>query len=372
MLDRRDYDRAARGWGARAHPAQRRSTPLRAAAREDHVPGRWAGQTRERLARLLHDRARRASLRVQGRGIPDRRVERRLERPPGFGTQGRGGVVIEIGAHRLCYSTRSPEDSQVSKNVELKSTIHLPRTEFPMKADLPRREPVILDWWDAIGAYGKVRAARTGRPAFVLHDGPPYANGNIHLGQSLNKILKDFVVKSRSMMGFDAPYVPGWDCHGLPIENRVDKELGAAKAGMSTLEVRARCRAYAEKFIGIQKAEFRRLGVHWDRATDASEDASRSPSRRAIYRTIDRTYEAEIIRQLGGFFVKGSVYYGEKPVHWCFSCKTALAEAEVEYEDRTDASITVKMPVAGLGARIPALSGKATAVLIWTTTPWTL
>ncbi len=260
----------------------------------------------------------------------------------------------------------------MSKNVELKSTVHLPKTEFPMKADLPKREPTTLDWWDRIGAYGRVRAARSGRPPFVLHDGPPYANGNIHLGQSLNKILKDFVVKSRSMMGFDAPYVPGWDCHGLPIEHRVDKELGAGKTGMSALTVRALCRAYAEKFIAIQKTEFRRLGVDWDRATDADEEASKAPSRRATYRTIDRTYEAEIIRQLGEFFAKGSVYYGEKPVHWCFSCKTALAEAEVEHEDRTDASITVKMPVAGLGARVPQLAGKKTAVLVWTTTPWTL
>jgi isoleucyl-tRNA synthetase len=241
-----------------------------------------------------------------------------------------------------------------------------------MKADLPKREPTILDWWDKVNAYAAIRAARVGRPPYVLHDGPPYANGNIHLGQSLNKILKDFVVKSRSMMGFDAPYVPGWDCHGLPIEHRVDKELGAKKAGMTPVQVRALCREYAEKYIGIQGTEFRRLGVLWDRAAQAEEDAANAPSRRAIYRTIDRTYEAEVIRQLGRFFAKGSVYYGEKPVHWCFSCKTALAEAEVEYEDRTDPSVYVKMPVTGLDARIPALKGKRTAVVIWTTTPWTL
>ena len=233
----------------------------------------------------------------------------------------------------------------MSQNIELKSTVHLPKTDFPMKADLPRREPTILDWWDRVGTYGAIRAARSGRPAYVLHDGPPYANANIHLGQALNKILKDFVVKSRSMMGFDAAYVPGWDCHGLPIEYRVDKDLGAKKAGMSPLEVRALCRAHAEKFIEIQKGEFRRLGVMWDRARDAEEEAAHASSRRATYRTIDRTFEAEIVRQLGGFFAKGSVYYGEKPVHWCFSCKTALAEAEVEYEDRTDPSVYVKMPV---------------------------
>jgi isoleucyl-tRNA synthetase len=260
----------------------------------------------------------------------------------------------------------------VSQNIELKSTVHLPKTEFPMKADLPKREPTILEWWDRIDAYGKIREARKGRPVYVLHDGPPYANANIHLGQSLNKILKDFVVKSRSMMGFDAPYVPGWDCHGLPIEHRIDKELGPKKAGMSPREVRALCRAHAEKYIAVQKSEFRRLGVMWDHATDAAEESSGAPSRRAIYRTIDRTYEAEIIRQLGIFFAKGSVYYGEKPVHWCFSCKTALAEAEVEYEDRTDPSVYVKFTVQGLDLKVPELAGKNTSVVIWTTTPWTL
>ena len=241
-----------------------------------------------------------------------------------------------------------------------------------MKADLPKREPTLIDWWDRIDAYGLIRRARAGRPRFILHDGPPYANNSIHLGQGLNKILKDIVVKSRSMMGFDAPYVPGWDCHGLPIEHRVDKELGASKSGMSALEVRARCRAYAEKFIGVQKSEFRRLGVLWDRKTDAKEDAADAPSRRAIYRTIDRTYEAEIIRQLGRFFATGAVYYGEKPVHWCFADRTALEEAEVEYHERTDASIFVKMPVTGLEARVSALAGRKVAVVIWTTTPWTL
>ncbi len=260
----------------------------------------------------------------------------------------------------------------MSQNIELKSTVHLPKTDFPMKADLPKREPTILDWWDRIDAYGLIRAARRGQPPFILHDGPPYANGNIHLGQSLNKILKDFVVKSRSMMGFDAPYVPGWDCHGLPIEHRVDKELGPKKAGMNPLEVRALCRAYAEKYIAIQKDEFRRLGVMWDRATDANEQAADAPSRRATYRTIDRTFEAEVIRQLGAFFAKGAVYYGEKPVHWCFSCKTALAEAEVEYEDRTDPSVYVKLKVNSLELTVPALAGKKVSVVIWTTTPWTL
>jgi len=260
----------------------------------------------------------------------------------------------------------------VSPNVELKSTIALPKTDFPMKADLPKREPTILEWWDAIDAYGRVQEARAGRPSFVFHDGPPYANNNIHLGQGLNKILKDFVVKSRSMMGFDTPYVPGWDCHGLPIEHRVDKDLGPKKAGLSALAVRALCRAHAEKYIGIQKSEFRRLGVFWNRALDAREEAENAPSRRATYRTIDRTYEAEIVRQLGGFFSRGSVYYGDKPVHWCFSDKTALAEAEVEYEERTDPSVYVKLPVRGLESKVPELAGKKAAFVVWTTTPWTL
>jgi len=256
--------------------------------------------------------------------------------------------------------------------MELKSTLNLPKTDFKMKANLPKREPEILDWWDEIDVYGRIREARADLPTYVLHDGPPYANGHIHLGQALNKILKDFVVKSRSMMGRDARYVPGWDCHGLPIENRVDKEIGKAKATMHPLEVRSRCRAYAEGFIDVQRKEFRRLGVFWDRATDTREEADGASSRTAIYRTIDRSYEGEIVRQLGRFFTGGSVYHGVKPVHWCYSCKTALAEAEVEYADRTDPSIFVKFPVRGLERRVPALAGRQVAVIIWTTTPWTL
>jgi isoleucyl-tRNA synthetase len=260
----------------------------------------------------------------------------------------------------------------VSNNVELKSTINLPKTKFSMKANLPKREPEILGWWDDIDLYGKIRKASAGRPPYVLHDGPPYANGNIHLGQALNKILKDFVVKSRTMMGRDAQYVPGWDCHGLPIEHRVDKELGSRKASMDPLAVRALCRSYAEKFIIIQREEFRRLGVCWDRACDAREERSGEASRKAIYRTIDHSYEAEIIRQLGRFFTKGAIYHGVKPVHWCFACETALAEAEVEYEDRSDPSIYLKFPVNGIEAKLPELAGRAVSLLAWTTTPWTL
>ncbi len=241
-----------------------------------------------------------------------------------------------------------------------------------MKANLPQREPEIQRFWERADAYGAIRRARRDAEPFVLHDGPPYANGNIHLGQALNKILKDFVVKSRNMMGRDAAYVPGWDCHGLPIEHRVDKELGPRKATLDRIAFRARCRAYAEKFIEVQSGEFLRLGVLWDRELDRAERESDAPSRRAIYRTIDRTYEAEIVRQLGRFFTAHAVYHGEKPVHWCWSCRTALAEAEVEYEDRTDPSIYVKMPVRGLERRVPALAGRSVALVIWTTTPWTL
>ena len=251
----------------------------------------------------------------------------------------------------------TPEDRP---KLDLKTTLNLPKTSFPMKADLPRREPEMLARWDEEDLYGQIRAARQGRPPFVLHDGPPYANGNIHLGQALNKILKDVVVRSRSMMGFDAPYVPGWDCHGLPIEHRVDKELGAQKLNLSPLEIRGRCRDYAEKFIAIQGEEFRRLGVLWDRR------------RGTIYRTLDREYEATVVEELGRFFARGAAYYGLKPVHWCPSCRTALAEAEVEYAERVSPSVYVRFPLVNHASRFPELGDSPLSVLIWTTTPWTL
>src|SRR5262245_55778222 len=229
-----------------------------------------------------------------------------------------------------------------------------------MKADLPRREPKLLEAWDRFDVYAAIRAARKGRPRFTLHDGPPYANGHIHLGQSLNKILKDVVVKSRTMMGLDAPYVPGWDCHGLPIEHQVDKDLGAKKQALSPLEVRAACRAYAEKFIDIQRGEFRRLGVfgEWMRP----------------YRTIDASYEATIVEQVGRFAEHGNIYRDKRSVHWCPNDGTALAEAEVEYEEHVSPAITVRFPLEKdrLVDRFPALAGRSVSVLIWTTTPWTL
>ena len=244
--------------------------------------------------------------------------------------------------------------------LDIKATVNLPRTDFPMKADLPRREPGFLERWDRMDLYGAIRRSRRGRPLFVLHDGPPYANGHIHLGQSLNKILKDMVVKSRTMMGRDAPYVPGWDCHGLPIEHQVDRDLGPKKARMTPLEIRAACRAYAEKFIDIQREEFRRLGVFGEWARP--------------YRTIDPAYEGTIVEQIGVFAAGGNIYRDKRSVHWCAHCATALAEAEVEYEDHVSPAITVRFPLAGeaLLARFPVLRGRKVSVLIWTTTPWTL
>ena len=246
---------------------------------------------------------------------------------------------------------------------EWKETVNLPRTDFPMKANLPTSEPDTLARWAAMDLYGKIRARRAGAPKFVLHDGPPYANGNIHMGTALNKILKEFVVKSRSMAGFDAPYVVGYDCHGLPIELKVDRELGPKKRDMSVADFCRACRAYAERFVGTMSAQFQRLGIlgTWD-----------DP-----YLTMNFKYQAAIARAFGRFVEQGLVYKGKKPVHWCIHCRTALAEAEVEYEDHTSPSIYVEFPLAPesadeLASRVPALAGRSVSVLIWTTTPWTI
>jgi isoleucyl-tRNA synthetase len=244
-----------------------------------------------------------------------------------------------------------------------KDTLNLPRTGFPMKANLPTSEPEVLARWAEMDLYGKIRAKREGAPKFVLHDGPPYANGQIHLGTALNKLLKDFVVKSRSMAGFDAPYVPGYDCHGLPIELKVDRELGPKKREMSVADFRRACRAYADRFIGVMTQEFQRLGIlgDWEHP----------------YLTMNFKYQAAIARSLGKFVEKGLVYKGKKPVHWCIHCRTALAEAEVEYEDHSSPSIYVEFALAPESAddvaqRIPELKGRDVSVLIWTTTPWTI
>src|SRR6478609_4956987 len=246
---------------------------------------------------------------------------------------------------------------------EWKDTVNLPRTDFPMKANLPTSEPATLARWQAMDLYGKIRARRKGAPKFVLHDGPPYANGNIHMGTALNKILKELVVKSRSMAGFDAPYVVGYDCHGLPIELQVDRELGPKKREMSVADFCRACRAYAERFVGTMSEQFQRLGIlgTWDEP----------------YLTMNFKYQAAIARAFGKFVEQGLVYKGKKPVHWCIHCRTALAEAEVEYEAHSSPSIYVEFPLAPESAdeiarRIPELKGLDVSVLIWTTTPWTI
>ena len=246
---------------------------------------------------------------------------------------------------------------------EWKDTVNLPRTDFPMKANLPTSEPQTLARWAAMDLYGKIEARRKGEKKFVLHDGPPYANGNIHMGTALNKVLKDFVVKSRSMAGYDSPYEPGYDCHGLPIELQVDRELGPRKRDMSVAEFCRACRAYAQRFIGAMTAQFQRLGILGNWADP--------------YLTMDFRYQAAIARALGKFVEQGLVYKGKKPVHWCIHCRTALAEAEVEYEDHTSPSIYAEFRLARdsvgeLAARIPQLKGRDVSVLIWTTTPWTI
>ena len=244
-----------------------------------------------------------------------------------------------------------------------KDTLNLPRTGFSMKASLQTAEPKAIDRWESIGLYERIRELRAGCPRFVLHDGPPYANGRIHLGTALNKILKDFIVKARTMAGFDAPYVPGWDCHGLPIELQVDKKLGKKKRELSVTGFRRECRTYAEKYVALMREDFKRLGIigQWD----------------APYLTMNFSYQAAIVKALGTLVQKGLVYKGKKPVHWCVRCRTALAEAEVDYEPHTSPSIYVDFPLADSSANqlagiAPALDGRTVSVLIWTTTPWTL
>ena len=243
--------------------------------------------------------------------------------------------------------------------MDYKQTLNLPSTEFPMKANLARREPEQLKEWEQQELYKTIRKASKGREPFILHDGPPYANGHIHIGTALNKILKDIIVRSRQMAGFDAVYVPGWDCHGLPIEHNVDKELGDEKKSLTRSQVRKLCRTYAEKFIDIQREEFKRLGVMGDWAHP--------------YLTMNYEYEAVIARECMKFGLSGDLTRSKKPIHWCFTCQTALAEAEIEYQDDATASIYVKFPLKDdLAADYPALAGKKVSVVIWTTTPWTL
>ncbi len=243
--------------------------------------------------------------------------------------------------------------------MDYKNTLNLPDTKFPMKANLANREPEQLKEWENVDLYRQIREASGDREMFMLHDGPPYANGNIHIGTALNKILKDIIIRSRQMAGFNAAYVPGWDCHGLPIEHNVDKELGEAKKNMSQSDVRKKCRKYAEKYIDIQRNEFKRLGVmgEWDNP----------------YLTMNYNYEAIIARECCKFALEGSLFRSKKPIYWCNTCQTALAEAEIEYANDTSPSIYVKFPVKdSLADEYPVLADKKVSVVIWTTTPWTL
>ena len=243
--------------------------------------------------------------------------------------------------------------------MDYKKTLNLPKTDFPMKANLVQREPEISKRWEQEDIYSVIRNSSQGKPTYILHDGPPYANGHIHMGTAFNKVLKDIVIKSKQMDGYDVPYVPGWDCHGLPIEWQVDQELGAKKLEMTQSEVRKRCRQFAERFIKIQRDEFKRLGVfgEWDNP----------------YLTMNYLYEATIVREFGKFALNGSLIKSKKPVYWCNSCSTALAEAEVEYEDDISPSIYVRFPmISDLTANHPSLAGKDIYMAIWTTTPWTI
>src|SRR5258706_12984014 len=241
--------------------------------------------------------------------------------------------------------------------MDYKDTLNLPRTDFPMKADLVTREPERLKKWEAAGLYQRIQAQRAGAEKFVLHDGPPFANGDVHIGNALNKILKDLIVKYKTLRGFSAPYIPGWDCHGLPIEFKVTQDMrkaGTSGVGVSTTEldpvtIRRACDAYARKYIDIQRNQFKRLGVLGDWENP--------------YLSLNKEYEADELRLFADIVEQGFVYRGKKPVYWSIPCRTALAEAEVEYKDHVSQSVYVKFPVIGR---------PGTSVVIWTTTPWTL
>ena len=244
-----------------------------------------------------------------------------------------------------------------SNKTDYQKTLNLPQTDFAMKAGLVQKEPQMLARWQKDEVYKRIRQKSKGAAPFILHDGPPYANGHIHIGHALNKILKDMIVKYKTMKGFDALYIPGWDCHGLPIEHQLLKEMKASKSDFDTLVFRKKAHDYAMKFVAIQREEFKRLGIfgQWD-----------DP-----YLTLSPHYEYWILKSLAQLTKKGYIYRSLKPVNWCFSCETALAEAEVEYEDHTSSTVFVRFPVENpqvLG--LPA--NKKVSLLVWTTTPWTL
>ena len=243
--------------------------------------------------------------------------------------------------------------------MDLKSTINLPKTDFPMKANLPQNEPKMLERWEQMDIYERIRQTCKRKAKYILHDGPPYTSGPIHLGTALNKCLKDFIVKSKTMAGFDAPYVPGWDCHGLPIEIKVDKELGGKKLQMRPTDVRAECRRYAQKFLDLQRQQFKRIGVfgRFDKP----------------YATMTPQYESVVLRTFFSFYENGFVYKGLRAVYWCMHDETALAEAEVEYENHTSSTVWVRYALLDDPAKLDAaLAGKKLFTIIWTTTPWTL
>jgi len=242
--------------------------------------------------------------------------------------------------------------------MDYSKTVNLPETDFPMRGNLPQREPEMLKQWESEGIYNKIIDSRPDAEPYILHDGPPYANGHIHIGHALNKILKDIIVKHKSMQGFRAYYVPGWDCHGLPIELQVTKELGEEAKKLQKNDIRKKCRTYAEKFVNIQMEEFKRLGVFGDYENP--------------YKTMANNYEATIVKTFGDLFSEGYIFKGKKPIYWCPTCETALAEAEVEYENHTSHSIYVKFKVEPDTLSVAGLDKNNTYVVIWTTTPWTL
>ncbi|MBM3255519.1 MAG: class I tRNA ligase family protein, partial [Candidatus Omnitrophica bacterium] len=241
----------------------------------------------------------------------------------------------------------------MSSNSEYKDTLNLPNTVFPMKADLSKREPALLKSWQEADLYAAICRKGESRKRYVLHDGPPYANGNIHIGHALNKTLKDIIVKYKTMQGFDAPYLPGWDCHGLPVEHQLFKELKINKHQISQAEFRKKARQYALRYVEIQKEEFKRLGVFGDWENS--------------YLTLSHEYEEGIVRSFAELVKAGYVYRGLKPVNWCYKCETALAEAEVEYEDHTSPSVFVKFKL-----KANKYFNPESHLVIWTTTPWTL
>ncbi|MGA0150998.1 MAG: isoleucine--tRNA ligase, partial [Luminiphilus sp.] len=244
---------------------------------------------------------------------------------------------------------------------DYKSTLNLPQTDFPMKANLAQREPDRLKAWQAMDLYGQMRQVGKGKPTFILHDGPPYANGELHVGHAINKILKDIIIKSKTLSGFDAPYVPGWDCHGLPIELNVEKKVGKPGHKVTAAEFRQHCRDYAHKQVEAQKADFVRMGVlgEWDNP----------------YLTMDFVFEANIVRSLATMIDNGHLHRGFKPVHWCLDCGSALAEAEVEYRDKQSSAVDVAfafVDVAEAARRLGSGAVDRLELAIWTTTPWTL